>query len=268
MKIKKIKFLTYLYILIHLMNYVLIQKSKTQYRRKDINKSYKICVLMWYDDNIKDYADKCYEINKKYCEMHGFDIIKSDKRYYKNRKPQYERIPLIYDNLEKYDYVIWIDADAYFYLDSPDISILIEKYSNYNFILSGDQFDYNFINQSINRKETSIINSGVIIVKNSEYSKKVIQHWMTSDELLQRRHGFNDQGIIRLYRSENINNFQKNSIVLQYGLIQRFSRIKYYFYRLLFLKLLFYKPYIMHYAGDTNKTRVKAINNYYSHQVL
>lgn len=239
-------------------------------RRKYRNKSYKICVLMWYDDNINNYADKCYEINKKYCDKYGFDIIKSNKRFYKNREPHYERFPLIFNNLEKYDYVIWIDGDAHFYLDSPDISKLIERYSNYNFILSGDLHDKNIKNQSINRKKSSIINSGVIIVKNSEYSKKVINHWMTSDELLERGDEYYklDQGIIRLYRAENINNFQKNSIVLQYGVIQRFSAKKYYPRLLLFLGLLLYKPYIIHYAAESSKTRLKVINKYYNHHVL
>ena len=228
----------------------------------------RICVLMWYDDNIKIYAEKCYEINKKYCEKYGFDIIKSNKKFYKNRKPHYERIPLIFDNLEKYDYVIWIDADAHFYLDSSDISKLIEKYSNYNFILSGDKHDINLKNQSINRNNTSIINSGVIIVKNCEYSKKVIYHWMNSKELLQRRHGFNDQGIVRLYRAENIKNFQKKSIVLQYGVIQRFYSNKYNNYIKSFSYLSQYNPYIIHYAGETYEIRLKLINEYYNKHIL
>ena len=31
---------------------------------------------MWYDNNVKGYADVCYQINKKYCLINGYDIIK------------------------------------------------------------------------------------------------------------------------------------------------------------------------------------------------
>lgn len=264
----------YIYILIVLLLFVLfimgIQKDNENFendKKKDNNKNYNICVLMWYNDEIKNYADKCYEINKKYCKKYGFDIIKSDKRFYKDRKPHYERFPLILENLKKYDYVIWIDADAHFYLDSPDISRLIEKYSKYNFILSGDLDDQNIKNQNIDRKNSSIINSGMMIIKNSEYSNNVVNHWLTSDELLIKRHGFNDQGIIRLYRADNINNFEKESIVLQYGIMQRFYRNKYDNYTQMFSYLLNYKPYVIHYAGEKNDKRLKQINEYYKSNI-
>ena len=252
------KLFTCIIIIIFYYSIILCKKSiKTCKKSIKTYKKYKICIVMWYDDKIKNYADKCYENNKKYCEKYGFDIIRSNKRFYKDRKPHYERFPLILNNLEKYDYVIWVDADAHFYLDSKDISKLIYKYSKYNFILSGDIDDKNIIKRNKNRKNTSIINSGVLIVKNSEYSKKVINDWKNSDELLKRRHGFNDQGIIRLYRAENINNFKKESIVLQYGVIQIFYKEIYYY--CLFPYLLFYKPYIIHYAGKSNKIRMKII---------
>ena len=245
--------------IIYFYNYKVVEKYK--------NQKYKICVLMWYNDKIKDYADKCYEINKKYCKKYGFDIIKSHKRFYKDRSPHYERLPLILNNLEKYDYIIWIDADAHFDLNSNDISVLIDKYSNYNFILSGDIDDNNKENKSINRQKSSIINSGVMIVKNSKYSKKVIKHWVNSDELLKKKHKFHDQGIIRLYMAENINNFNKETIVLQYGVIQRFFGKKYSNYISKFPYLSSYKPYIMHY-GEYNNERLKHITKYYNNHLL
>jgi hypothetical protein len=237
---------------------------------KFINK-YNICVLMWYDDKIKDYADKCYEINKKYCEKHGFDILKSDKRFYKdNREQTYEKAPLILEHLHRYDYIIWIDADAHFYLDSPGIYKFIKKYSNYNFILSGD-IDADYIEdiktRNINRQKTYIINAGVMIIKNSEYSKKVLRHWITSDELKNRankKYKYLDQGIVRLYRNENINNFQQESIVLQYGVIQIFTidKVNTKFYKD-YPYLLKYKPYIIHHAGLSSQERLKLVNKYY-----
>ena len=39
-----------------------------------------ICVVMYYDDCIKNYAEINYNINKKYCEKYKFEIILSNKK--------------------------------------------------------------------------------------------------------------------------------------------------------------------------------------------
>ena len=49
-----------------------------------------------------------------------------------------------------------------------------------------------------------------MIVKKSNYTKNVINHWMTSEKLNNRGlklYGNYDQGMIRLYYYENINHF-------------------------------------------------------------
>ena len=85
----------------------------------------KIGVFMWFDNQIKEYADINYKINKIYCDKYGYTLIKSNIRKYPERKPHWERIPLILENFDKFDYLIWIDADAHFYIDSPPITNII-----------------------------------------------------------------------------------------------------------------------------------------------
>ena len=89
-----------------------------------------IAVLMWYDDNIKSYADIFYKINTKYCEKHGYTIIKSSERTYTDRKATWARFPLVLEEIERYDSVMWIDADAFFYLVCPCLENIIIKYNN------------------------------------------------------------------------------------------------------------------------------------------
>ncbi len=96
-----------------------------------------IGVLMWYNDNIKKYADNFYKINQIYCEKHNYTLIKSSTRTYKDRNPHWERFPLLLKHIKDYDYVMWIDADAHFYVDALPLEILINKY-NKDIILSED----------------------------------------------------------------------------------------------------------------------------------
>ena len=65
----------------------------------------KVCVLMFYDDNIKSYGEINYKINKKYCEKYNLDIILSNEKKYNNRHSAWERLPLLLDNIMNYDYL-------------------------------------------------------------------------------------------------------------------------------------------------------------------
>ena len=50
----------------------------------------KICLCTWYDNNIKEYADLNYEINKKYAKKYNYNIIKCDKKRLKNKELLWE----------------------------------------------------------------------------------------------------------------------------------------------------------------------------------
>ena len=79
----------------------------------------KFCILMWYDEKISSYGNINYEINKKYCDKNNIELIMCNKRRHSNRHPAWERIPLILEYINDYDYIMWIDADAHFYIDDP-----------------------------------------------------------------------------------------------------------------------------------------------------
>ena len=105
-----------------------------------MNSEFKILIAMWYDDGVKSFGDLSYEINKKYCDKHGYDIIKCDKRFFSDRHAAWERLPFILKHIKQYDYVVWIDADAHFYITAPPITKLLSLYSNKNFIFSQDDW--------------------------------------------------------------------------------------------------------------------------------
>ena len=97
-----------------------------------------ICVIMFYDDNIKYFGDINYKINKLYCEKYNLEIILSNKKKYNNRHSAWERLPLMLNNISKFDYLIWIDADAFFYIESNNITDVIKNNLDKNFIFSKD----------------------------------------------------------------------------------------------------------------------------------
>ena len=223
----------------------------------------KIGVLMWYDSDIESYGDNCYKINKVYCKKHGYDLIKSSERVYGStlpfRKPHWERYPLILKHIKDYDYVIWIDADAFFYNISPPIIDLINKYKKE--ILFSE--DGNLLNPPA-------VNSGVLILKNTERVINIIKKWAYSEELKDKYCGHKlvdgylcprmnwveDQAIVRGFVKDNVDNINEISKLMPYLELQHYNVSE----RSFFARLK-KTPYIFHLAGE-HKFRLKESKEY------
>jgi hypothetical protein len=214
----------------------------------------KIAVLMFYNDAIKEYGDINYKINKAYCEKHGLELIVSNKRLYPTRHPAWERIPLLLKYLKmtpaspNYDYLLWIDADAFFYLDSNSIVDIINSNSRANFIFSRD-------------KDNKTVNSGFFIVKNNDYSILFLNKWGFNLKLYQMNSHpeWWDQGVLNDMIHQDILNISKNSICLDYGILQHFRKEE--------LTTL-PKPFVYHLAGRNHSDRVAASKQYLMQQSL
>lgn len=218
-----------------------------------------ICVFMWFNNKINDYAEINYKLNKIYCDNYGYPIIKCNQRRASNRKFHWERIPLILEHFDTYDYFVWIDADAHFYIDSPPISHVIDAHPEKLFIFTGGL--------------TCEINSGFFIVKKSEESINILTKWLKDESLFNSPElskpifgsgAWNDQAVLRLMYSKNILDIQNKSIIIPYGILQHFNKQH-------TLKKQVYglrnKPFIYHCTNGDNmlfKTRVQYSRDYYS----
>jgi len=210
-----------------------------------------LCVLMWYNSRIKEYADIAYEINQRYCSKYGHTLIRSDEKTYSHRSAQWERLPLMLKHIHDFDYIMWIDADAHFYYDSPDIMDVIKKYPDPSFIFSGD----------VGKKHDYELNSGVFIAKNCPTSIEALNQWAYSNTIYKERYGYfynddyhlyNDQGALQYMYDKNIANLKKDSVVLDYGVLQHFVPDEEFVPR----------PFIFHMAGWSTPERVKAFKHY------
>jgi hypothetical protein len=187
----------------------------------------KICLFMWYDSRMEKYGDVTYELNKRYCNKYGYTLIRSNKRNYLDRTPHWERLPLILANINNYDYIMWIDADAYFHVDSPPITNVIKEYPTKEFFVSKDvdtpKYDRNVA-----------VNSGFFIAKNTPSIKFMFYEWAYYRKLYDARYGFSvgnntglfqDQGVLRLMLDKNLYNLRDKSIILDYGILQFFPEV-------------------------------------------
>jgi hypothetical protein len=196
--------------------FIFIKKKK---KSKIRNKEKKICICTWYDNNIKEYAEITSKINKKYCEINGYDYIIDHTKTFSDRHPSWERFPLFLKlmNTEKYDYIVWIDADACFRLDHPNLNLLNDIINNNNKDII---FSYDY------PRDPKQINNGFIIIKNTEYSKKFC-HEVINNKSKRCVEHYNkpnwEQECVRYFNNNNVNNLKNHSIILPFKLLQTFD---------------------------------------------
>jgi hypothetical protein len=208
----------------------------------------RVAVVMFYDDNVKEYGDINYQINRHYCERYNLELIHSNEKVYTDRHSAWERLPLLLKHLNQYDYLIWIDADAYFYNDAGNVIDLIQKTPDTHFIFSND-----FGNENVN--------TGFFIIKNSSYSIEFLRKW-ANDEYLYKNNPYPkwwDQGVLIDMMNQNTLDIQNNSVSYEYGQLQHFHQDE--------LSQFSQKPYVFHMAGKSYQERVHLSKEYYARLV-
>lgn len=212
------------------------------YTRK-YSKKNKIAVCTWYDDNIKEYADITSKINKKYCDKNNYDYIVDHTRRLPDRHQSWECIRLLKKLLNKYDYVVWIDADACFRYDHPNQNLLrdiINQNKDKDIMFSYDH-----------PRDPNEINCGFIIMKNTEYSKQFCNEIIHNKNQQCTSHYNNfawEQDCVRYLHNNNINSLKEKSIILPFKLLQTFfiNENK--------------DSLIIHISGQNTQTRITVFN--------
>ena len=132
----------------------------------------RIAVLQFYTANIS-YGPYSEEINKKYCEEKGYTYIcdKDDAKIRsisENRSLHWCKIKIVKEVLDtnNFDYILFLDADAVISDFNQNIEDFID--GSYNMIFGEDVGSH------------SSMNTGVFLVKNSEWSKNFLDIWWES----------------------------------------------------------------------------------------
>ena len=206
----------------------------------------KVAVLMFHHDPAAAYVRLNRALNAKYCETFCLDFIFAHKRTYLERHPAWERLPLILHHLANYDYVVWIDSDAFFYHDR-DVKEFIADNSEHDFIFSKD-----IRNRGLN--------TGVMVVKNTPYAVDFIKRWAYDEELYRNnpRPKFWDQGVLLGMYDKNLLDIRTNSLVVDYLVLQHFLSSE-----LGSLTDDKKKPFIYHLAGKPPPIRVAESKKYF-----
>ena len=95
----------------------------------------------------------------EYCKKHNYDFIEDDSVYDTSRPIAWSKILLMKKYLPQYDYIMWIDADAM-------ILNFDDKIEDKLYLLNGRDVCVTSV--------YGMINTGVIIVKNTDTSLRLL----------------------------------------------------------------------------------------------
>lgn len=127
-------------------------RTKCMFNGKDLNdhshlsnapgldKKWKIALLMVYDNQEGTWDPRLMarivENRRKYCKLHGYDLIDGSKDIDKNRPTAWSKLKATLKYLPHYDYIFYVDMDVVILdIDRP-VSIYIN--STKDFVMTGD----------------------------------------------------------------------------------------------------------------------------------
>lgn len=120
----------------------------------------KIAVITLGTKNISEYSRYSFDINKAYCEKHGYTYIQYNDIIDSSRPPAWSKILAIKNHIDAFDWLMWIDADAIFY--NHDIRIEERIDEQFNLIISkgcGDTWG------DVNIPDNANLNTGVFLIR-------------------------------------------------------------------------------------------------------
>jgi len=142
-----------------------------------------IVFISVYTPNILSYAQHSILNLLAYAKKYNYGVIIYDEIFSDKVYPCWNKVPAILENLTTSKYLVWIDADAIISNHSISIEKIINRDPNYDLYLCMD------INV-----EKECINSGVMIIKNTTWSKNLFKKvWLNENP-----HHHNDQNILWL----------------------------------------------------------------------
>lgn len=126
-----------------------------------------------------------------YAKKHGYDFRCDEDTWDKSRPYAWSKVQLILKCLRenKYDYVVWIDADTHIMNDEKCLEDFISSLSNDRDILLAQDYEK--------------INSGVMFIKNSDWSKSFFEQVYNKTEYLHHSN-WEQEAIIHMYANNEM----------------------------------------------------------------
>ena len=117
------------------------------------------------------------EINTAYCQRHGYEFIVKTFIPRNDRSPHWAKIPAMREELHDCDFLLYLDADAFFYSHELMVEEELTPFlEDKQIMMSADHVCERL------RCNPDKPNTGVILVRNTKESAEILRVWDESSE--------------------------------------------------------------------------------------
>ena len=123
----------------------------------------KIAIAQLFDENYFSKMKHCLSTVAQYCADNNYEHIPMCGDLTDDCHINYQKTLLLLNEIDKYDYIVWMDADIFIANQEIKLEDIINKYPR-DIYYCKDPYAWE-------------LNSGVLIFKNSTKSKDILQKW-------------------------------------------------------------------------------------------
>lgn len=187
-----------------------------------------------------NYFPLSERINRSYCQRHGYEYLIDRNRPVINRHICWQKVPYILRELHDCDYVLFLDADAFFYGQEFTIeNEMIPLLNNKSILMAQDCGAESY------RWTPGYPNTGVILTKVNEESREFFTHWNNVSRYDPSTRWTWPPEQLALWRHVIPTYSEALTVIADYYLIQGI-----------------YGLYIRHLIGMSDDTRTRIMGNY------
>jgi lipopolysaccharide biosynthesis glycosyltransferase len=141
------------------------------------NSGKKIAIVSLYTPEIADYAI-CSEMSvRDYCLANGYTFYVYREKLQADASANWSKARAILNHLDDHEDIVWMDSDTIIYNPKKRFEDILAKCTDTKKIIACEDIGAN--NKKI--AKGMMLNSGVVIFRNHNYTKNIIKKWMNAD---------------------------------------------------------------------------------------
>lgn len=131
------------------------------------NPGKKIAIVSLYTPEIADYAKYSERSIKDYCEKQGYTFYVYREKLDASAHANWSKARAILNHFDDHEDIVWMDSDTVIFNSEKRFEDILYKCSSTKKIIACEDIGNN-----------SMLNSGIVIFRNHNYTKNIIKKWM------------------------------------------------------------------------------------------
>jgi lipopolysaccharide biosynthesis glycosyltransferase len=141
------------------------------------NPGKKIAIVSLYTSEIADYAI-CSEMSvRDYCLANGYTFYVYREKLQADASANWSKARAILNHFDDHEDIVWMDSDTIIYNPQKRFEDILARCTGTKKIIACEDIGAN--NKKI--AKGMMLNSGVVIFRNHNYTKNIIKKWMNAD---------------------------------------------------------------------------------------